>query len=71
MFVSPLVIVCRELGGNLAQGFVCDIQVPLMEVVPSVVAALDANPGDATVACSGLDFLDCLAKTEENQVALR
>ncbi len=55
----------------MAQGLVCDIQVPLMELVPSVVAALDANLGDAAVASSGFSFLNSLAETEENQVALR
>ena len=39
-----------------------------MGIVPSAVAALDANEGDALVASTGLEFLADLAEQERNQV---
>ncbi len=44
------------------------LQVPLMGVVSSAVAALDANLGIAEVASAGLAFLHDLAMAPENQV---
>ena len=40
-----------------------------MSVLPSAVAALDAQSGVATVAQNGLYFLDNLAAADANKVA--
>ena len=44
------------------------VQLALMRVVPSAVAALDAHRGIVEVAKSGLDFLQRLSATPESQV---
>jgi hypothetical protein len=46
------------------------VQVALMGVVSSAVAALDANRGIPEVASAGLAFLLNLAMAPENQVTL-
>ena len=45
-----------------------DVQVPLMGMLPSAIAALDACRQDADVAKRGLRFLAGLAETAGNQV---
>ncbi len=45
------------------------VQVALMSVVASAVAALDASLGDAMVAANGLCFLLSLAMSPENEVS--
>jgi hypothetical protein len=52
----------------MVRSFACGVQVALMGVVGSAVAAMDANPGVAGVAGCGLDFLRILAEAEENKV---
>jgi hypothetical protein len=44
------------------------VQLALMRVVPSAVAALDAHRGIVEVAKNGLDFLQRLSATPESQV---
>ena len=46
------------------------LQVALMGVVPSVIAALDAHRSDEDAVSSGLRLLSDLAKQAENQVSL-
>lgn len=45
-----------------------DVQVPLMGMLPSAIAALDACRQDADVAKRGLRFLAGLGETAGNQV---
>ena len=45
-----------------------ELQVALMDVVPSAVAAWNVHRGDIEIACTGLDFLQNLAVYPENQV---
>ena len=51
----------------MACSFACGVQVVLMGVVGSAVAAMDANTGAAGVARCGLDFLRILADDEDDE----
>ena len=44
------------------------VQGPLMDVVSSAVAAMDAHRGVAAVAEHGVCFLRCLSMGDENKV---
>jgi hypothetical protein len=46
-----------------------ELQVALMDVVPSVVAALNLHRGNIEIARIGLWFLENLAVGRENKVA--
>jgi hypothetical protein len=50
----------------MARSFACGVQVALMGVVGSAVAAMDANRGVAGVARCGLDFLRILTDDEDD-----
>jgi hypothetical protein len=48
-----------------------ELQVALMDVVPSAVAALNLHRGNIKIASTGLGFLQNLAMGRENKVAPR